>query len=64
MSLGRGVKRPGGDVKDGAVVRRAPRGQRAGARALWRPMGSSLFELHGFEIHKLLKSELHSKTYR
>jgi hypothetical protein len=33
------------------------------ARALWRPTGSILFELRHFEIPKLLKFELHSKTY-
>jgi hypothetical protein len=63
MSLGCGVEWPGADVEDGAAVRWVPRGWRVGARALWRPMGSSLFELHGFEIPKLLKIELDSKTY-
>jgi hypothetical protein len=65
-SLASGARRAvgGADVKDGEAVRRAPCGRRAGAHALHRPMGSNLCELHWFEFPKLLKIELHSKTYR
>jgi hypothetical protein len=61
MSLGRGVERRGGvDVEDG---RRYAGRRVADALALWRPTGSIPFELRHFQFPKLLKIELHSKTY-
>jgi hypothetical protein len=48
------------DVEDG---RRYTGRRVADALALWRPTGSIPFELRHFEFPKLLKIELHSKTY-
>jgi hypothetical protein len=59
-SSGRGGRTP----RTGRWYARRRMARCAGARALWRPMGQFPFELHWFESSKLLKIELHSKTYR
>jgi hypothetical protein len=65
MGLGRAADRSGGGRRGlGGGTPGAAWPTRRCARALWRLTGSNPFELHYFEIPKLLKIELHSKTYK